>query len=93
MKKILIVMLAMLMAFSTVVPTAQANNSEEVAIGILGGALGGLLVGSLLGANRQRERVYIYEDNYVPVACYTKVVRVWDPYRNAYVKVKKRICE
>ena len=92
MKKIFIAMLAVLMAFSTVVPMAHADNSEEVVIGVLGGALGGLLVGSIIGNSRPRERVYIYEQEYVPVSCYTRVVRVWDPYRNAYVKVKKRIC-
>lgn len=73
---------------------AHADNSEEVIIGILGGALGGLVIGSAIGGNRERVVVrehYIYEEPVV-AECYTKVVRVWDPARDRYVKVRKTIC-
>lgn len=84
---------------------AKADNSEEVIIGILGGALGGLIVGEALGS--QRRPVYVvpgapqpYYNPYDPYVydmapqpeCYAKWVRKWDSYNDRYIKVKKVIC-
>jgi NhaP-type Na+/H+ or K+/H+ antiporter len=91
MKKFLIAAVVSVAMLAATVP-AHADNSEEVIIGILGGALGGLVIGSALSRDRVivRER-YIYEEPVV-AECYTKVVRVWDPARDRYVKVRKTIC-
>lgn len=69
---------------------AHADNSEEVIIGVLGGALGGLIIGSAIN-RRPVERVYVYEEPIEP-ECYSRVVRVWDPNRDRYVKVRKVVC-
>jgi hypothetical protein len=102
MKKLLIagVVLVTMLAGSM---SARADNSENVIIGILGGALGGLIVGEVIGNNN---RVYaappylpppvvLYEEEYVqpaPVRCVYKKKRVYDPNIDGYVIVKKRIC-
>lgn len=69
---------------------AHADNSEEVIIGVLGGALGGLIIGSAIN-RRPVERVYVYEEPIEP-ECYSRVVRVWDPNRDRYVKIRKVVC-
>jgi hypothetical protein len=94
MKYLIAAILSFAMITSTI-PTAKADNSEEVIIGVLGGALGGLIIGSAINGNGNRERVivreqYIYEE--VEPECYTRVVRVWDPNRDRYVKVRKTVC-
>lgn len=93
MKFLLATLVSLAMIASTI--PAQADNSEEVIIGILGGALGGLIIGEALGSRRDRhvERVYIYEEPYYEPYCYTKKVRYYDRYRDIYVVKKKRICE
>lgn len=81
----------------TAVP-AKADNSEEVAIGILGGALGGLLLGEIIGS--QGRPVYAvpppdpYYDPYVyeQPECVNRYFRVWDPNQDRYVKVRKVVC-
>ena len=90
MKIFLALALSVSMIFATI-PSAKADNSEEVIIGVLGGALGGLIIGSAIGRERVvvRER-YIYEE--VEPECYSRVVRVWDPNRDRYVKVRKVVC-
>lgn len=95
MKFFLALVLSFAMVFATV-PTAKADNSEEVIIGVLGGALGGLLVGSIVGGSRERTVIrerQVYEDYYEPVVtCYVRKVRVYDPYTDRYIYVKRRVC-
>lgn len=85
------------MLFSAV--PAQADNSEEVIIGILGGALGGLIIGEAIGSGNRP--VYAvppppqpYYDPYVydEPECFTRYVRKWDPYKDRYVKIRKVVC-
>lgn len=100
MKNILAVILSAAM-LAVSIPTAQADNSEEVIIGILGGALGGFVLGSAING-APRERVYVrreyiynepvYEPEYVE-RCYVKKVRVFDYRTNTYVRVKRTFCE
>jgi hypothetical protein len=93
--KILIAALLSFTMIAATIPSAKADNSEEVIIGVLGGALGGLIIGEAIGGHRHRERVverqYIYIDP--EPYCYEKRVRVWDPYRDRYVRKIKVICE
>lgn len=89
MKIFLALALSVSMIFATI-PSAKADNSEEVIIGVLGGALGGLIIGSAIN-RRPVERVYVYEEPIEP-ECYSRVVRVWDPNRDRYVKVRKVVC-
>jgi hypothetical protein len=93
--KILIAALLSFTMIAATIPSAKADNSEEVIIGVLGGALGGLIIGEAIGGHRHRERVverqYIYVDP--EPYCYEKRVRVWDPYRDRYVRKIKVICE
>ena len=78
----------------------EAHNSEEVIIGILGGALGGLIIGEALGSRPvyavPPAPVYrVYEQEYVepaPVRCVYKKRKVYDPDLDEYVVVKKRVC-
>lgn len=93
MKFLLAALVSVAMLESTV--PAKADNSEEVIIGILGGALGGLIIGEALGSRRDRhvERVYIYEDPYYEPECYNRWYKVWDPRKDRYVKVRKLVCE
>lgn len=92
--KFLLAALVSLALIASTIP-AQADNSEEVIIGILGGALGGLIIGEAIGNRRDKrvERVYVYEDPYYQPYCYVKKVRYYDRYRDVYVIKKKRICE
>lgn len=96
MKKILIAVLAMLIAVSTIVPVtpARADNSEEVIIGVLGGALGGLIIGGALGSRRERvvEREYIYVDPEPVTRCYYKKIRFYDNYYGAWFVQKRKVC-
>lgn len=100
MKKFLIAAVVSVAILAGTMP-AHADNSEEVIIGILGGALGGLIIGEAIGNNN---RVYvappylpppvIYPE-YVepaPVQCVYKKKKVYDPYNDTYVIIKKRIC-
>ena len=93
--KILIAALLSFTMIAATIPSAKADNSEEVIIGVLGGALGGLIIGEAIGGHRHRERVverqYIYVDP--EPYCYEKRVRIWDPYRDRYVRKIKVICE
>ena len=95
MKKILIAVLAMLIAISTIAPVtpARADNSEEVIIGVLGGALGGLIVGSAIG-RRERvvEREYIYVEPEPVHNCYYKKIRFYDSYYGRWFVQKRRVC-
>lgn len=76
---------------------AYAGNSEEVIIGVLGGALGGLIVGEAIGNHRHdrivERRVYVYDEPEYEPYCYVKKVRYYDRYRDVYVVKKRTICE
>lgn len=99
MRKFLIAVLAIAMIAGSV--PAHADNSEEVIIGVLGGALGGLILGEVIGSRRVYAApvvappVYYYEEEYVqpaPVRCVYKNKRVYSEEYDAYVTVKKRVC-
>lgn len=84
MKKILIATLALATMLTAVTP-AMADNSEEVAIGILGGVVGGLILGEVLERPRYREPVRVYEYYEEPVMvreCVTKYKRYYDSMGN-----------
>lgn len=100
MKKFLIAAVVSVAVLAGTIP-AQADNSEEVIIGILGGALGGLIIGEALGSRPVYAApqylpppVIMYEE-YVeppPVQCVYKKKRVYSPEADEYVVVKKRVC-
>lgn len=79
MKKILIATIAAALVVSSATPSL-ADNSEEVIIGVLGGALGGLLVGQVLSRPRYVEPapVYEYEQPVMVRECATKYRRYYD---------------
>jgi hypothetical protein len=93
MKKILITGLAIVMFVTMAVVPAQADNSEEVAIGILGGVVGGLILGEVFERPRYREpvRVYEYEEPYMVRECVTKYRRYYDSMGN-YVRRPVKKC-
>lgn len=105
MKKFLIAAVVSVAVLAGTIP-AHAGNSQNVVIGILGGALGGLIVGEVIGSNRNRvyaeppvvyyaqPPVVIYEE-YVepaPVRCVYKKKKIYDPNLDEYRIVKKRVC-
>ena len=105
MKKFLVAAVVSVAVLAGTIP-AHADNSENVIIGILGGALGGLIVGEVIGNNRNRvyaeppvvyyaqPPVVIYEE-YVepaPVRCVYKKKKIYDPNLDEYRIVKKRVC-
>lgn len=103
MKKIIASVCAIAMAVTVFVVPAQADNSEEVIIGVLGGALGGLVLGEVLARPRYPAYpVYVAPPVYAPPPvyvqpeyvqrCWWKKVRRYDPVTNNYVRVKKRVC-
>jgi len=104
MKKFLVAGVVLVTMLAGSIP-ASADNSEEVIIGILGGALGGLIVGEVIGSNRNRvyaeppvvyaqPPVVVYEE-YIeppPVRCVYKKKKIYDPNLDEYRLVKKRVC-
>lgn len=104
MKKFLVAAVVSVAVLAGAIP-AHADNSENVIIGILGGALGGLIVGEVIGSNRNQvyaqppvvyaqPPVVIYEE-YVepaPVRCVYKKKKIYDPNLDEYRVVKKRVC-
>lgn len=103
MRKFLVAAVVSVAMFAGTMP-ARADNSENVIIGILGGALGGLIVGEVIGNNNRvyaqppvvyaQPPVVIYEE-YVepaPVRCVYKKKRIYDPNLDEYRIVKKRVC-
>lgn len=95
MKTLLAILLSIGLIASTV--PAQAGNSEEVTIGVLGGILGGLIIGGAINEHRHhhhrhhhrvRGRAYIYNEPY----CVMRWVQEWDPYLQQYVNVRRTIC-
>lgn len=101
MKKFLIAVLAIAMIAGSV-PASAGNNSDEIAIGILGGVLGGLVLGEILdGPGPGAYPVYVepppvvYEEEVVvpePMQCHFARRKVWSDRYNQYVVVKKRVC-
>lgn len=101
MKKFLVAAVVSVAVLAGSIP-AHADNSEEVIIGVLGGALGGLVLGEVLrprtvyAAPVAPAPVYrVYEEEYVqpaPVRCVYKKKQVYDPDMDEYVIVKKRVC-
>lgn len=93
MKKIAITMALSMMATLVMADHADANDNGWYA---LGGVVGGLVLGEILQDNRRP--VYPAYPAYVeePVyerQCYARWVRVWDDYRNRWIKVRKTRCE
>ena len=102
MKKFITAAVVSVAVLASTIP-AHADNSENVIIGILGGALGGLIIGEAIGNNN---RVYaapqylpppvvLYEEEYVqpaPVRCVYKKKKIYDPNLDEYRVVKKRVC-
>lgn len=84
MKKILIPAIALVTLITLTTPST-ADNSEEVIIGVLGGALGGLIIGELIERPRYREPARVYEYYEEPVMvrqCVTKYRRYYDSMGN-----------
>jgi hypothetical protein len=102
MKKFLVAAAVSVAVLAGTIP-AHADTSENVVIGILGGALGGLIIGEALGnGNRVYAEpqyylpppVVVYEE-YVepaPVRCVYKKKKIYDPNLDEYRIVKKRVC-
>ena len=104
MRKFIVAGVVLLTMLAGSVP-AYADNSEEVIIGILGGALGGLIIGEAIGNNNRpyyppppvvyaQPPVVVYEE-YVeppPVRCVYKKKKIYDPNLDEYRIVKKRVC-
>ncbi len=92
MKKFLIAAVALAVLAVSVTPS-YADNSEEVAIGILGGVVGGLILGEVFERPRYREpvRVYEYEEPYMVRECVTKYRRYYDSMGN-YVRRPVKKC-
>ena len=108
MKKLITGICALAFAATLAVP-AQADNNQDVVIGVLGGALGGLVLGEVLRPRYPAYPVYTAPPVYAPppvyVAppvyvepeyvekCWWKKFRRYDPVTNNYVRVKKRVCD
>ena len=103
MKKFLVAAVVSAAILAGTIP-AHADTSENVVIGILGGALGGLIIGEALGNGNRvyaeppvlyaQPPVMIYEE-YVepaPVRCVYKKKKIYDPNIDEYRIVKKRVC-
>ena len=69
MKKFLIAGVVLVTMLAGSMP-ARADNSENVVIGILGGALGGLIVGEVIGSNRNQ--VYVAPPYLPPPVVYVE---------------------
>lgn len=100
MRKFLVAALVSVAVLASTIP-AHADNSEEVIIGVLGGALGGLIIGEVLG-NRQvmaapvvvAPAVPVYEEYYpgAPVQCVYDKRRLYDPNLDVYVVMVEKVC-
>lgn len=101
MKKIIASICAIAMAATVMVVPAKADNSEEVIIGVLGGALGGLIVGEVLARPRYPAYpvyappppVYVQPQVEYVRECWYKTVRRYNPNTGTYVRVKKKVCD
>jgi hypothetical protein len=94
MKKFIIAACVSAFLLVSATPTL-ADNSEEVIIGVLGGALGGLLVGSIINDNRRPvdyDAPRYYEEPVPVVHCKKVWVRYYDEYYGRWVKVLEKRC-
>jgi len=91
MKKFLITAVALATLVVSTTPS-MADNSEEVAIGILGGVVGGLILGEVLEKPRHSHpvRIYEYEEPYMVRECVTKYRRYYDSMGNLVRRPVKR---
>jgi hypothetical protein len=92
MKKIIASICAIAMVATVMVVPAKADNSEEVIIGVLGGALGGLIVGGALARPHYAPAPVYIEPEFVK-RCWWKKYRRYDPAVGYYVKVKRKVCD
>ena len=94
MRNFISVLIASVFILSTA-QTARADNSENVVIGILGGALGGLIIGGAIANNHhhRNNNVYIYQQPVPQPECWKRWVTIWDPYIQQYVQVKRVYCQ
>lgn len=72
---------------------SYADNSEEVAIGILGGVIGGLVLGEVFDRPNYHEPVRVYEYEEKPVMlrrCVTKFKRYYDSMGNLTRRAYKK---
>lgn len=93
MLKKLMIAVAFVATLMALTPTAQAGNEGAY---ILGGVIGGLILGEALDDNRRPHRhgypVYVEEPVYER-QCYTRWVKRWSEYRQAWVRKQKTHCE
>lgn len=91
-RKLIIVALIGALALTTVTP-AMADNSEEVAIGILGGVIGGLILGEIIEQPRYHDpvRVYEYDEPVTVRKCTTRYRNYYDSMGN-WVRRPVRKC-
>lgn len=93
-------LLAIVLTLSTIlmtVPSAKADNSEEVIIGVMGGLIGGLIIGEALNDRHHHHHRKRYRHQHIYIEreprCYNRWFEVWDPYLEDYVRVNRRVCE
>ena len=93
MYKFFVGLFALAFLLTTTLPS-YADNSEEVAIGNLGGVIGGLVLGEVLEKPRHYHepvRVYEYEEEPVMVRrCVTKFKRYYDSMGNLTRRAYKK---
>jgi hypothetical protein len=88
MKKLVVV--ALLLAFSTAGITPVRAGGGDVAAGVIGG----LAAGTIIGAAVAGPRYYYPPPVYVGPACYwTRGEPVWDGYRGVWTYPSIRVCE
>jgi len=96
---------ASILASVTMVGNAEANNNNNGWYA-LGGVVGGLVLGNVLQNNRPYPAYPAYpayptypaypayvEQPAYEKQCYARWVRVWDEYRNTWIKVRRTKCE
>jgi len=83
MTKIILALTAIFLLLANA-PTAKADNSEEVAIGILGGVIGGLVLGEVFDHNH-RHKHKVRSEKYVE-RCTVRWKRFYDPYYDDIVE-------
>ena len=91
MYKFFVGLFALAFLLTTTLPS-YADNSEEVAIGILGGVIGGLVLGEVLERPTYREpvRIYEYEEPVAVRRCVTKFKRYYDSMGNLTRRAYKK---
>lgn len=91
MYKFFVGLFALAFLLTTTLPS-YADNSEEVAIGVLGGVLGGLVLGEVLERPRYQEpvRIYEYEEPVMVQRCVTKFKRYYDSMGNLTRRAYKK---